>query len=338
MANPLAQLIPHVKQMAQTCVPRARRYITGIAHDFWKDGTDSPIDHFKDKPPIKPAAARTMASRIATIQEAAVAPVAAPSVVAAPQIQIWHAEPGEISEKMWGQGYVTPCDVVMTEALIAPLSLDAHKAVLDLSAGLGSRSRIISEKFGLSITGLEPDPDVAARGMELSIMAGKSKNDPIATYEPSSLSLAKKYDCILARETFYRAQDKNTFFTAIAGCAKPSAQLSFTDYIVNPEDREKPAVSAWQKFEDGALPLSLVEMAEAWAKVGFTISTHEDQTALYRKEIPLGLKRLAVYLASGIKPDKETKASILKRIQTWTHRMAALEQGMKLYRFYGTKQ
>ena len=42
-------------------------------------------------------------------------------------------------------------------------------------------------------------------------------------------------------------------------------------------------------------------------------------------------------MASGVKPDEETRKAIDKRITTWAHRMAAIEQGMRFYRFYGLR-
>jgi hypothetical protein len=67
------------------------------------------------------------------------------------------------------------------------------------------------------------------------------------------------------------------------------------------------------------------------------ISVHDDQTDLYRKELIAGLKRLAVFLASGVKPDADTKKQIKQVMELWAHRAMALEQGMKFYCFYGAK-
>ncbi|MFY9288953.1 MAG: methyltransferase domain-containing protein, partial [Alphaproteobacteria bacterium] len=281
MANPLAKF---KDKIPTNVVPRAKRLVFGLAHDFWKDGKAAVVD----APP--PVSEQRMKRSLSALREES-QKIIAEAVPASPPPP-WHAEPGMISEKMWGEGFVSPADAEVSEMLIKPLNLTNAMDVLDISAGLGGRMRMISEKYGVAITGLEPDPEVAGRGMELSIKAGKGKYDAIATYDPANFSLAKKYDCILARENFYRVEDKNTFFAALAGCTKPQAQISFTDYVINPEDRDKSAIKAWQASEAGATPLSMVEMAEAWAKVGFTLSVHEDQTDLYKKEVTAGLKRL----------------------------------------------
>jgi len=315
MPNPLHKL--------KEKLPRAAQFVTGLAADFWKDG---PEDIFArgSSPAAKAAPAAPSAALGAT-------PTLTPQ-------GLWHAQPGEISEKMWGHGYVQPGDAALSELMISPLGLNKDHSVLDLSAGLGGRLRKVADDFQVYVTGLEPDPQIAARGMEISIATGKGKRAAIATYDPANFSVARNYDCILARETFYRVEDRVKLFTALGACAKPKAQVSFTDYIVNPEDRDKPGIKAWMEFEKGANPASLVELAEAWAKAGFNLRVHDDQTAFYVKEVSAGVKRLAAFLATAPKPDAETKAALRRRVETWMHRLNALSQGMKFYRFYGGKQ
>jgi len=321
MPNPLPKLLE--KYVGPAALPRARQFALGVAQDFWKDGPENPlgfIPGFGGKKTGSSAAAK-----------AAPAP-------AAPAQTLWHAEPGEISEKMWGAGFVAPAGDAVTEMLITPLGLTKDMNVLDLSAGLGGRMRMATEKYGVYITGLEPDAGIAARGMEMSRRLGKGKHDAIAPYDPNNFLIEHSYDAIIARETFYRVTNLDKFLESLAAHTKPQAQVSFTDYIVNPEDRQRPAILAWQIFERGAKPLGLIETAQIWAKFGFTIRVHEDQTDFYKKEVQGGLRRFSEFLASSTKPDPETKKAMVRRVQTWAHRMAAMEQGMKFYRFYGVKR
>jgi cyclopropane fatty-acyl-phospholipid synthase-like methyltransferase len=319
MPNPLLKLVE--KYAGPNAMPRAKRFVLGIANDFWTDGPENPFSRMQGTN-----------TNAAPAKSASVMPqTPAPNVP-------WHAAPGEISEKMWGRGYVQPGDVALSEMLITPLGLSKDTSILDLSAGLGERMRKTAEKYGVYVTGLEPDPQIAARGMEMSIIDGKGKRAAIATYDPANFSVTRHYDCIIARETFYRVADRRKFFMALGACAKPKAQVSFTDYIVNPEDREKAAIKSWMVFEQGANPASLVEIAEDWAKAGFNLRVHDDQTSFYVKEVTEGVKRLAVFLASAPKPDAETKAALRRRVETWARRLTAFDQGMKFYRFYGVKQ
>jgi 2-polyprenyl-3-methyl-5-hydroxy-6-metoxy-1,4-benzoquinol methylase len=319
MANPLPPLID--KHLGTDFVPRMKVYLLGFVADFWKDGTENPfafVQQLKhgDFHHHLNAAAQTQTSPTPHAH--------------------WHAVPGELAEKMWGAGYVLPGGDALCEQLIQPLGLAKDMTVLDLSAGLGGLMRKIVAT-GATVTGLEADATIAARGMQLSLATRTAQTTPIAPYDPATFSATGLYDRIVARELFYLIADKPAFFKAISASAKPKAQIAFTDYIVDPEHKTQTAITAWQGAEKKAAPIGLVEMAEIWSKAGFTLSVHDDMSALYKKEIVVGLKRLALFLGTAAYPDKETKHALLEQMQIWVHRMAALEQGMKFYRFHGTR-
>jgi len=324
MPNPLLNIVERIKSAGkgQPLGARLWREILGLAQDYWKDGNWQKPEE-GEEPRLSPSG-KTASPR--GLEATKVAPGT-----------LWHALPGEISEKMWGQGYVTPGDSHLTELLIGPLGITKDMNMLDLSAGLGGRLRKTTADFGVYITGLEPDPEIAVRGMALSVAEGRGKHAAIAAYDPMNLVPPHTYDCVIARETIYRVPDKEKFIQSIAACCKPKAQVSFTDYIVNPESRDKPAIVAWRAFEKGSDPIGLVEMAELWAKTGISIRVHDDQTDYYKKEVKKGLVAFAQFMASGIKPDAETKKAIEKRIAVWGHRLAAIDAGMKFYRFYGLR-
>jgi cyclopropane fatty-acyl-phospholipid synthase-like methyltransferase len=238
---------------------------------------------------------------------------------------------------MWGPGMVTPGDAMLTDKLCQPLGLTRASTVLDLSAGLGARPRKIALDTGAHVTGLEPDPAVASRGMAMSQQAGHGEQATVAPYDPATFSMARVFDCVIARETFYRVPDKGAFFQAVAACLKPKGQIAFTDYIVDPENDKQPAIAAWRAFEANAAPLGVVGMAEAWAKAGIDLRVSEDLTVFYKQDVAAGLKRLAGFLVSGPRPDPETKEALRRRLEIWTQRMSAMGQGMKFYRFHGTR-
>ena len=309
-----------------------RQEIVGVAQDFWKDG------HGDRPAPFKKRYQRESFGGGAVDESLSGLMAQEPSFeVSRNQDGFWHAAPGEISERMWGKDSVSPADDYISELLIRPLGITKDTSLLDLSAGLGRRMRRTINEFDIYISGREPDPEIAARGMALSAAAGRSKKAAITTYDPKNLVETRSYDCVLARETIYRVADKGAFVRSIVACCRPKAQISFTDYIVNPEARAQPAIQAWQLFEKDAAPVGLVEMAELWARAGISLRVHDDQTDYYKKEVKRGLMRLAEFMVSGVKPDEQTRKAIDKRITTWAHRMAAIEQGMKFYRFYGLR-
>jgi len=304
-------------QKVQYVLALFRQEVVGIAQDFWKDGDWG-----------RASSAKNGFSTFSRSEGRDAAAVENP---------LWHALPGEISERMWGEGSVTPADEYVTDLLIKPLNLNKNMKMLDLAAGLGARMYETTEEFGIRIDGREPDPEIAARGMALAIESGLQTRLSIKPYDPMYLVEKEKYDCVVSRETIYRVADKEKFIASIVACCNPKAQISFTDYIVNPESVAQPAILAWQAFEKDAAPPSLVEMAELWAKAGISLRVHDDETDHYKSEVKKGMLRFTQYLLSGAKPDNATKRAINKRITTWAHRVAAMEQGMKFYRFYGSR-
>ncbi len=283
----------------------------GLAEDYWKDG---------GAPPPMPV----MVEPVSEEEEEK------PSVPLR-----WNADRCKIMETLWGIGQVLPGGG-MTDALVAPLGLNKEMSVLDLSAGLGALARKLAEEFNTYVTGMEPDAVVAARGMEMSVAAGKSKHATVESYEPTAFESHRHYDCIIARELFYRVSDKKKMLKSVADALKSHGQLVFTDYILDSGRKGDPAIAAWLAHETDASPLSMNEMVKMCGKLGLDVRINEDQTAIYRREVMMGLKSFMAFLIQN-KPDKETGGLALMEVENWIHRASAMEKGLQFCRFYAIK-
>ena len=319
--------------------PRFAQQAAGIFEDFWKD-TQCEFPIYELKITGRTFKLPNLLKPMPTTPGQA-APTPAPRTTAAPikaatPSTLWHAAPGELAEKMWGTEQILPAGDELMTMLITPAGLAKDKNVIDLTAGLGGPMRKLVGQVS-QLKGMETDPAIAARGMELSTKQGKAKMAPIETYDPAAFSMPAIYACMIARELFYHTPDKNKFFYSIAAGIKIGGSVVFTDYIVNPEDRAKPGILAWQAQEPMAKPLGLIEMAEAWAKAGVELRVSEDQTPYYRKELVNGINRFVAALSSASHPDGETKKAILAEVEAWIHRLAAIQAGMKFYRFHAVK-
>lgn len=299
--------------------PRLRAAAIGLAQDYWKDGGAEP----HPKTPVKRKARRRI------YEEAA--PLSRPD-----QSRRWHANRIAVIERIWGQGMSRPGDEALLDVLIAPLGLNREMNVLDLAAGLGGLARRIAKDYNAYVAGMEVDAEMAKRGMEISVEQGRAKHASVDHYDPASFVPAKHFDCFVARDIFYRIADRPKFFKAIALGLKPRGQLAFTDFILDPEHAENAAVRDWLAHDRGANPLSLADMTQAWAKLGFDVRVNEDQTKLYHAEIVKGLARFMLFLSKN-PPDDETKPFVLHEIEKWGWRAKALEQGLKYCRFYAIK-
>lgn len=305
--------------------------LRGLAKDFWHDGHENPFDvltgNSSSASPLKqPFSAQDV------LDHQSGDPASAVSAV-----KKWRSLPGEISEIMWGAGNVMPDGVELYDKLVTPFCLNKDMSVLDISAGLGGHMRRASEQFGAYFTGLEPDAAIAERGMLLSQKARQEKRAPIKTYDPLRFKPERHYDCIVAREVFYRVEDKPRFFKALASGTKASAQISFTDYILEPEHAQTPSIVAWKAVEAKASPFSLANMNKCWSQLGFRMHISENLTDYYLAEVVEGLKRLEAYLVKHPNPDAESLESVKRHVVKWRHRIAAMRDGLMFCRFYGSK-
>lgn len=297
----------------------------GLAHDYWKDG----------KAFLRASSALNPKSHAPTQASSQGSDSTNPAFGRV--VSLWTADRSQILQKMWGNGFSLPGGNVLTDLLMTPVGLTNEKSVLDLTAGLGGLGRKVATDYGTYVTGLEEDRSLVPIGMMMSLAAGRSKQASIEAYVPSSFQTTKSFDCIVARELFYRLADKDAFFDAMVKALKPKGHVVFTDYLLEPDKASAPEVRDWLATEGGVSPLSLEAMRAVWAKRKFDVRINEDLTSQYKKEILTGLMRFSTFLATK-KPDLPTKQMIMKELEAWAHRVAAMEQGAKLYRFHVIKR
>jgi len=330
---------PFLNPAIQAKLLKLRVIVNGLARDFWKDAPMPwPAWALKIKADItvkqelkraKAAAAASVRKEKVKAETVDVMPVHEPTV--------WTADRVQVLETMWGEGQTLPGGAEYITSLTSPLGVNQEMSILDLGAGLGALARQLAEHYKAYVTGLEQDPNLAARGMVMSIAHGKSKMASIVVYDPANFTPSRKFDVIVAREVFYRIIGKEKFFKAIDASLKTGGgQIVFTDYILNPEAREKPAVTQWLTRERGAAPLSMIETIKLWKGMGYDLRIAEDQTPFYKDSILLGLRDLAQHMVMNV-PDRETKLVVLHEIDLWAKRLAAFHAGLRYCRFYGIK-
>ncbi|MDX9690344.1 MAG: methyltransferase domain-containing protein [Proteobacteria bacterium] len=308
--------------------------VAGLALDFWADGKEWPlaglIQHKAKNDRVSAAIKRPVTKKDETVDEAL-----EPQPI---EISEWNPDRVQVIERLWGEGRALPGDETYLDSLTSQLGLNHESSVLDLSAGFGDMARFIAERYKTYVTGLEQDQFLAARGMIMSIAAGKSKQASVTPYDPNIYEAARKYDCVIAREIFYKIIGKEKFFQVVNSSIKSGGgHLVFTDYVVEAAARSKPAVVKWLEFERNAVPMSLIEIVKTWKQAGYEVRVMEDQTQLYKTII---LKRLAdfVAFADRHKIGLASQMAIAQEIKPWTKRLAAFQQGLKYYRFHAIKR
>lgn len=325
MKNPLTALFQNDKLKdfwSRLCIEAV-----GLAEDYWKD--PKPADVAKSSSPVSQNASSGAKKAEGTPKAADQFSPASPRPKGP---ALWHADRYQVMEKIWGQGRTLPSNEDLEKLIVVPLGLNKEMTVLDLAAGLGGLARKLATEHNTYVTGLEKDEVMARRGMTLSLNAGKSKQAGIEPYNPAEFTFTRHYNCIIARELFYNILGKDKFFQAIASSLKQHGMMVFTDYILDAKFRENDAVKGWLAYEKDASPLSLHDMVQTWTRLKFDVRVNEDLTAMYRHEILLRLKNFAEFLARN-PPDDDTKQYVFLETEKWARRAAAMQGGLKFYRF-----
>ena len=335
-----------MSESATTSVVIKRRsgvlaFLAGLAADFWKDGPTPEfwllfVEQIRKTfekltmPKTKETAKSFVAQKDSHIKIKKYA--AEPGV--------WSADYPQILNELWGKGHHLPGGDAVIDAITTPLGLSSDMNVLDLSAGMGALGRRLTVTLNTYVTGLEEDETLIAQGMEISNDANMAAHAPLTLYDPATFIAEKRYHCILARELFFRVENKPKFLVQVGKSllprGKPRGQMVFTDYCLEEADRKKPAIQAWLAEEADAKPVSLSSMVKLLSKLGMDVRVTEDWTPRQLKYVTQALSDFAIFL-QGHPPVPETKIMVAQEIKRWGLRVAAMKQGLKFYRFYAIK-
>ncbi|WP_207458064.1 methyltransferase domain-containing protein [Azospirillum sp. SYSU D00513] len=276
-------------------------------------------------------------------QEAEEAPPPEPSAASNPPGMnrwgkpLWTATRIEVAEKLWGEGFNTPGGSDHIPYLVRPLGLNPAMSVLDLSAGLGGTSRTMAGKYGCWVTGLEASPLLAKEGMIRSFKHGLEKKAPVETYDPENFSYSKRVDAIVYKEGMFSVRDKDQMFDAMEMVLKPRGHVLMTDYIVEPQLAGAKAIQHWCDKEPMAPNLwSREQMSNGFAQRNLDLRISEDITDTHRTLILSAIQGLVEHLEKH-SMDKDTKIAVMQEVEMWVRRVAALDAGLRCYRFYAIK-
>lgn len=249
---------------------------------------------------------------------------------------LWSATRVEVVEKLWGPGFTSPGGSDHVPHLVRPLGLNPAMTVLDLSAGLGGTSRTMAGKFGCWVTGLEASPLLAKEGMERSIKAGLSKQAPVEPYDPEHFSYGRRVDAVFYKEGLFAVRHKDQLFDGLEMQLKPRGHVLITDYIVDAAEIPDSLVS-WADHESQEPHLwTKDQMTNAFAQRNLDLRISEDISDTHRGLILTAIQRFLEYLEKH-HMDQVTKVNVVDEIELWVRRVAALEAGLRCYRFHAIK-
>lgn len=245
----------------------------------------------------------------------------------------------EVMQQIWGKGMSGPGDEEYILRLVKPLALNPAYTVIDVGAGLGGATRLISEKFDIWITGLESDREVADEGMELSTMAGLAKRAPIHYFDMDRYEFRENStDCVISKEALFTVQDKDRLLKEIIRMIRPRGQLLFTDYVLA-EKADERAVYNWTQGEPKRPnPWTMRDYEAMLTESRLDIRIKEDITDEVYGIITASWARFLSSL-KGKRVDRDASAAIDVAVELWTRRTRAIDAGaLRICRFHALKK
>lgn len=248
---------------------------------------------------------------------------------------LWTANRVRVAEKLWGGDFLSPGGVDHITTLVKPFGITSSMSILDLSAGLGGAARAIAEEYKAWVTGMESSAYLAQLAMERSGQKGLAKQAPIEHYTPNALQLPRRYDGIFAKEAFFTVDDKEKLLDTIAKAIKPGGQFLFTDYCL-PEDASTlpDSLAGWATTEKNEPHLwTPASLKTTLKKRKLDVRTVEDMTETHKTLTLQAMAHFVEHLDAHAL-DRATKLAVLDEIELWARRISAMDNGLRVYRFY----
>lgn len=245
-----------------------------------------------------------------------------------------------VIEQLWGEGFSSPCNQALTDAMTQPFNLEKGQELLEIGPGLGGCANYLSEKLGVRITALEQNKDFISHLDSRRPLRPPGHPVEFGPFDPNTTEfLARAFNAALVKDTLFAVADKEDFLKRLKESVKTRAHLAICDFVLRDKGIESEAIEVWKAQEPiEPFVLSVGEQLWNFRASGFQPVTQKDITDLYLARIKEALPQVRSVFAQLIatRPiDKELALAILDEISVWLGRSAALESGdLRVYYFH----
>ena len=234
----------------------------------------------------------------------------------------------QVAEQVWGAGFISPGGPEYILSTVESLALNDSKRIADLGAGLGGPARVLAEKLGVSVTGYEGSPSLAALGMEMSTQGGVAGIAPILNRDPHSVDLGTdEFDCIFSKEIFFALDQKELLLEKTAMAIKEQGALLITDYVLRQRGLSSPDVKAWVASEPATPHLWCSDDYKTWCgENSLEIEDIENITETHNSLILDAWRKFNAGLNEN-PPDPSVARAVMHEAALWSRRSNVLDSG-----------
>ncbi len=248
----------------------------------------------------------------------------------------WSEERLAAAGLIFGDGRIDPVGEDFIDAMIRPLGMNDTMSVLEFPAGCGAATRAVARITGAWVTAVEEDAVLATAAETLAKKAGLAKK---AVVDNNTLEAAQvrdgSCDVALSFGGLQNHGDRQRVLAAMARALKPSGQLVLTDFALTEAKAGGAEIEAWIAREATArAPDTVADLTALIEGLGLDVRVAEDKGAVYAE---LARTALRDFMAGAEEREvpPELRAWVMREIEFWARRLAALEAGgLGLYRIH----
>lgn len=250
----------------------------------------------------------------------------------------------EMTQLIWGDGYCGPGGKEHIETMCKLLTMNSEMSAIIIGAGMGGPARVLTQGFGVWITGYELSKELAEQGMQMSTDSGLASKAIIKHIDPEQPDpFDRHFDRAFSKEALYCFPDKDKILQDTFDTLKDGALFLLTDYTLSDVAvLENPDVQKWLKQEASQpYPVTAKHMQTSLEKAGFKIRVNEDISGEYIDLITSSWAKAATIAHQlSEKGEQGTKAikSLMEEAEHWALRARLLKEGhIHVWRFLANK-
>lgn len=167
-----------------------------------------------------------------------------------------------------------------TEALLAQLDVGPETRALDLGCGIGGPARLIADRYGASVTGVDLTSEYVEAARELSALVGLGDRLRFLQGSVTDLPVADgSADLALLQHVGMNVADKPALFREAARALAPGGTFALFEVMRGPDPSPLRFPLPWAASPESSFVAAPADYRAAAAAAGFVLRAERDRSA-----------------------------------------------------------